>query len=108
MFCGGVAGDCEEHVVEVWAVDRQVFDVNARVVKLVEQIAQRGDAAVAGDLQDQLIVVRVAFGIMAAAARGASGSANWSWMCPRGMRRFSSAGVPSATIRRVRVVGVWR
>jgi hypothetical protein len=55
---GGVAGDGEEHVIEVGAVDRQVLDVDAGVVKLAEQPAQRGDAAVAGDLQDQLIVVR--------------------------------------------------
>jgi len=46
-FGGGVAGDGEEHVVEVWAVDRQVVDVDTGVVQLVEQPAQRGNAAVA-------------------------------------------------------------
>src|SRR5215472_19318217 len=57
-FGGGVAGDSEEHVVEIGSVDRQVLDVDAGVVQLVEHAAQRGDAAIAGDLHNQLIVVR--------------------------------------------------
>src|SRR5258708_36505781 len=57
-FGGGVAGDGEEHVVEIRSVDRQVLDVDAGVVQLVEHAAQRGDAAVAGDLHNQVIVVR--------------------------------------------------
>src|SRR5215471_12570335 len=55
---GDVAGDGEEHVVEIGSVDGQVLDVDASVVELVDNATQRGDASVPGDMQNQLIVVR--------------------------------------------------
>lgn len=52
------AGDGEEHVVEVWRVDRQPLDVDAGAVHLVKQLAERVDRAIRGDLEDELVIVR--------------------------------------------------
>ena len=81
-------------------MDRQPLDVDTGLVQLVEQLTERVDGAVCGDLEDELVLVgsgrREELGRRVAAGRG---SAKWSRTWPPGMRLFNSAGVPSATIR---------
>ena len=62
------------------------------IVELVEQLPQRGDTAVARNLQSQLLGVGAAFGSTCAAALQACGSAKCSWTWPPGIRRLSSCG----------------
>jgi len=52
-----VAGEGEEDVVEVGGVDRQAAGLDRRVVEPVEQSSQRPQAAVAGHLQGERLVV---------------------------------------------------
>jgi hypothetical protein len=52
-----LAGEGEEDVVEVGGVDRQAADLDRLAVEPVEQGPQRLDAAVAGDLQAERLVV---------------------------------------------------
>ena len=52
----GVAGNGEEHVVEIRGMDRQLRNLDAGIIELLEQPAQPGDIAVVGHAQDQLVV----------------------------------------------------
>jgi hypothetical protein len=53
----GLAGEGEEHVVEVGSVDRQVDDLDRGAIELVEEGPQRGDTTVARDLERQSLLV---------------------------------------------------
>jgi hypothetical protein len=56
-FLVGLAGEGEEDVVEVGRVDRQLADFDGCVLEPVQQRPQRLDAAVAGDLEGERLVV---------------------------------------------------
>ena len=58
---GRVAGQGEEHVVEIRCVDGQVFGGDI-VAEAGEHVAQRGDAALARDPQRQFLLLACAFG----------------------------------------------
>ena len=51
------AGHGEEDIVEVGGVDREAFDVDAGRRVAVEELTERVDAAVCGDLEDELVLV---------------------------------------------------
>ena len=50
-----MAGNGEKHVVEIRGVDRQLRNLDAGIIELLEQAAQRGDIAVVGNAQDQVV-----------------------------------------------------
>ena len=52
-----MAGDREEHVVQVGGVNRQILDLDAGAVEPAEQAAQRSDGAIARHLQGKLLRV---------------------------------------------------
>src|SRR5215470_11940928 len=53
----GLAGECEEDVVEVGGVYGQLLDLHRRTVETFEQGAQRPDGALAGHLQGERVLV---------------------------------------------------
>ena len=53
-----MAGDGEEHVVQIRGVDREPGDVDLRLVQSTKQLSDGGDTTVARDLQDELIEIR--------------------------------------------------
>ena len=52
-----MAGNGEEHVVEIGGVDRQLRNLDAGIIELLEHAAQRGDIAVVGHAQDQVVLL---------------------------------------------------
>jgi len=49
----GSAGQREEHVVEVWRLDRDGLDTESSFVDLVEQVSQRLGRAVGWYVEDE-------------------------------------------------------
>ena len=95
---GGAAGEGEEDVVEVGGVDRELADPMRRG-PAGRAAPGAGDRAVAGHLQGEGLRRRARPRELPGGRCQRPGSVNCSRTWPPGMRRLSSPGVPSATIR---------